>query len=161
MTIKRRQFSSFLRNDPPQRVFVLIQFLCLSSVLVLVLSMAYLYFQQFIQAADSIDLNPQTYQLQLTDLYRLLFSKIIIVFIFAFMATVIVGLIYLHRIQGPLMRVRYVLNQLVDGKLPSEPVQFRRGDFNTELADDLNQLIFYMKRWLFTPKQEAKVAGMK
>ena len=56
------------------------------------------------------------------------------------------GMIFLHRITGPLVRVRNVLNSLIEGKTPEGAVKFRHGDFTPELADALNRLVAAVKQ---------------
>lgn len=51
-----------------------------------------------------------------------------------------------HRIAGPVCRIRRVLQDAAQGKFPSQPVRFRKGDAFQELAEDMNRCLEIMKR---------------
>ena len=76
---------------------------------------------------------------------RLLLIRIPILFMVIFLINVVLGLLYLHRLLGPIERVRKVLDGLVLGKLPEGSVSFRRDDYPTDLGNSLVRLIKKIK----------------
>ena len=50
------------------------------------------------------------------------------------------GVLFLHRIAGPVYRFRGILRRVSQGEIP-EDFRIREGDFFTETADDLNQVL--------------------
>lgn len=59
--------------------------------------------------------------------------------------TGVTGVLFLHRIAGPLYRIRGVLRSLVQGKIPDREIQLREGDFFAEVVEELNRLIVKMR----------------
>ena len=130
------------------------QFLMLSAIMVFLLYGSFELFRQFSLSAASGDLSPEQLKLQLKTLYASLFMRLLVIFLAGFFANAFFGLIFLHRVTGPLSRVRRILNDLADGRLPPEgKIQFRRGDFTPELASALNRLCEFMSQNRMIPKR--------
>ena len=72
---------------------------------------------------------------------RLLLVRIPILFLVVFLINAVLGLLFLHRLVGPLERVKRVLDGLLEGKLPEGKVSFRRDDYPIEVGDSLARLI--------------------
>ncbi len=152
---KRRRFFSFLINEPPQRYFVGMQFFMLSAILLFLLYGSFELFHQFSLSAASGDTSPEQLKLQLKSLYASLFMRLLVIFLTGFFMNAFFGLIFLHRVTGPLQRVKRILNDLADGRLPPEgKIQFRRGDFTPELASALNRLCEFMNHNRMVSKQK-------
>jgi len=60
---------------------------------------------------------------------------------------VVVGLLYSHRIAGPLYHLRRVLREMREGKLDRE-VHFRKGDEFQGLADEVTQTMAWVRERL-------------
>ena len=69
----------------------------------------------------------------------LLFRVFLILFV-SVVVTGVAGILFLHRIAGPLYRIRGVLKILADGRVPERDVKLREGDFFVEVVDELNRL---------------------
>lgn len=52
----------------------------------------------------------------------------------------IFGIFFLFRVAGPVYRFRQVFMKINDGEIP-QTIQLREGDFFTETADEINQLL--------------------
>lgn len=146
MTAKRRRFLSFLKNEPAQRYYVGMHFLMLFVLMVVLIWAAYQLFQHYIVAVGSIELSRPAFEYHLKDLFQDLSGEIVIIFGVGFVVTVLVGLSFLHRVTGPMVRVRNVINELAGGKIRDSMVQFRRGDFSKEMEQALSRLIEYLNR---------------
>ncbi|HLD56192.1 MAG TPA: hypothetical protein VJA00_01085 [Candidatus Omnitrophota bacterium] len=146
MPMKKRRLLSFLVNKPPQRYFVMMQFFMFAGVMLFLLYGSFQAFDQFSLSSAGQDLTPEQLKLQLKEFYAALFLRLLLIFLIGFFVNVLMGMIFLHRITGPLVRVRNVLNSLIEGKTPEGAVKFRHGDFTPELADALNRLVAAVKQ---------------
>jgi hypothetical protein len=141
MPMKKRKLFSFLVNKPPQRYFVMMQFFMFAAIMLFLLYGSFQAFDQFSLSQTGQDLSPEQLKLQLKEFYAALFLRLLLIFLIGFFTNVLIGLIFLHRITGPLTRVRNVLNSLAEGKAPEGSVKFRQGDFTPELADSINRVV--------------------
>ncbi len=146
MPVKRRRLFAFLKNEPPQRTYVALHFVILVSILVAVVWVADSLFRHYILSASTIEASHAAFEYHLKDLFRDLFLRTVIIFAAGFLVMAIAGLMFLHRITGPLVRVRHVINELADGKFPDDMIQFRRGDFSKELGLALSRLLDFLNR---------------
>src|SRR3989338_902118 len=146
MPMKKRRLLSFLVNKPPQRYFVMMQFFMFAGVMLFLLYGSFQAFDQFSLSSAGQDLTPEQLKLQLKEFYAALFLRLLLIFLIGFFVNVLMGMIFLHRITGPLVRVRNVLNSLIEGKMPEGAVKFRHGYFTPELADALNRLVAAVKQ---------------
>ena len=153
MPMKKRRTFSFLVNKPPQRYFVLMQFFMFAAIMLFLLYGSFQLFNQFSVSSGGAELTPEQLKLQLREFYAALFLRLLLIFLIGFFTNVFFGLVFLHRITGPLVRVRNVLNSLIDGKVPEGAVKFRQGDFTPELADALNRLVAAAKQGRLVIKQ--------
>ena len=151
--MKKRRLFSFLVNKPPQRYFILMQFFMFAAIMLFLLYGSFQAFDQFSLSHASQNLTPEQLKLQLKEFYAALFLRLLLVFLIGFFVNVLFGLVFLHRITGPLTRIRNVLNQLIEGKVPEGAVKFRQGDFTPELADSLNRLVAAAKEGRFVIKK--------
>src|SRR3989338_4193965 len=71
----------------------------------------------------------------------LLLIRISLLFAVVFMVNFILGLFFLHRLTGPLVRIKSVLNQISTGTVPNTDVTLRKGDFPTDLAATLSHAL--------------------
>ncbi len=74
-----------------------------------------------------------------------LLLRVFFVLFLSVVVTGVTGVLFLHRIAGPLYRIRGVLRNLVQGKVPDRELQLREGDFFAEVVDELNRLIIKMR----------------
>jgi len=146
MRPKRRSFFAFLVNQAPQRYFVFMQFFMLAAIMLFLLYGSFQLFHEFSLSAHELESDPAQLKLQLKELYASLFMRLLAVFLGGFLANVLIGLMFLHRVTGPLVQVKRVIDMLSDGTTPDRNIKFRRGDFTPELADSLNKLIVAVKK---------------
>lgn len=146
MATKRRRFLAFLKNEPPQRYYVGMQFLMLLGIMIVLVAVTYQLFQHFISAVSAIELSKPAFEYHLKDLFEELSVRIVIVFALGFVITALIGLAFLHRVTGPMVRVRNVISDIADGKFFEGMVQFRRGDFSKEFEAVLGRLRHFLSR---------------
>jgi len=71
----------------------------------------------------------------------LLLVRVSLIFLVVFIIHVIVGLFYLHRLTGPLVRIRSVLIDAADGRAPRHPIAIRKGDFPQDVSEALTRML--------------------
>ncbi|MBI4000084.1 MAG: hypothetical protein HY351_05655 [Candidatus Omnitrophica bacterium] len=77
----------------------------------------------------------------------LLLVRVSILFGVVFMVNFILGLFFLHRLTGPLVRIKNVLNQISSGTVPNTEVTLRKGDFPIDLAATLSHALSQIRQW--------------
>ena len=77
----------------------------------------------------------------------LLLMRISVLFVIVFIINVLVGCFFLHRLTGPLVRIKYVLNEIGAGRTPEKTVTLRKGDFPTDVSDALNSALTRINAW--------------
>lgn len=81
----------------------------------------------------------------LIDVNNLLLFRVFFILFISVVVTGVAGILFLHRIAGPLYRIRGVLKILADGKVPEKEVKLREGDFFIEVVEELNRLVNRLK----------------
>lgn len=77
----------------------------------------------------------------------LILVRVLILFGVFFAVNFLMGLFFLHRLTGPLVRIKSVLNRISDGNIPNTDVALRKGDFPTDVADALTQALKRIRQW--------------
>ena len=137
MTAKNRRMVFHLNlTGQAERYFIAFEFV------VLMLTMLYLLYVIFKTINGAVASLSSIQQAQLAPLFdRMTFAllvRVTILFVCAFFASFLLGLFFLHRLTGPLVRIRAVLTQLSHGTVPNEDVILRKGDFPTDVAKALS-----------------------
>ena len=77
----------------------------------------------------------------LMDVNNTLLIRVFLILFDSVLVTGVAGILFLHRIAGPLYRIRGVLKSLADGKIPDKNIKLREGDFFIEVVDELNRVL--------------------
>jgi hypothetical protein len=145
--MNKRRFFSFLKNDPPRRYFVTLQFFILCAMLLYLLYSAFGLFRNEAATLNALsNISSQDVQAHLKDLYKSLTIQVCIIFGAGFLVSSFFGLVFLHHIMGPLVRVRQILDKISKGEHPQGMIHFRKGDFSAELAVSLSRLLDFLNR---------------
>jgi hypothetical protein len=132
-------------SGPAQRTFILLEFVLLMFTMVYLL---YLIVATMDHVAASVTgVDKTTLALVLERVNMLLLVRISLLFFVVFIVHVVLGLFLLHRVTGPLVRFKRILNQIADGKIPNHPVTLRKGDFPTDVSDALTDALKQIRRW--------------
>jgi uncharacterized membrane protein len=148
MRTKRRRFLAFLINQVVQRHFIIMQFLVLVGMMLFLVYAAFLSQDQVSLALSAEVSDLDQLKVDLRALYRSLLVTLISIFAIGYVINVILGLLFLHRAAGPMVRVRHILESLSEGDYPEGPVRFRRGDYSQEISVSIDHLVNYLKRKL-------------
>jgi len=77
----------------------------------------------------------------LSDIDQRILIRVFGVLFATIVAAIMAGVFFLHRVAGPIYRIRVTLKKLADFQIPEQDIKLRRGDFFEEVADELNRLI--------------------
>ena len=135
----KRKFRSVLIHKPMQREFTLV---VISLLIVSALAAAFVIHYTIHEAMMGGGYRfgrISAYEVMSEVSYDLITRVSIILFI-AMLLIAIFGVLFLHRIAGPVYRFQGVLRRISRGEVPEE-VRLREGDFFTETAEDLNRVI--------------------
>ena len=140
----KRSIQNVLINRPLQREFTVAMLMIMTTAALIVGLMIHSSFRNMIEGVPPT-ISKTTFEQMILDANsQLVVSSILIIFL-AVIATGFFGVFFLHRVAGPVYRFHRVLERLGHGELLNE-VQLRKGDFFTETAGSLNQVIQLLKR---------------
>jgi methyl-accepting chemotaxis protein len=132
-------------KGPVQRTFILLEFTLLMFTMIYLL---YLIFATMDSVLTSVAAEEQVLLESVIDRINfLLLVRISILFLVVFIVNVLLGLFYLHRLTGPLVRIKTVLLKISEGELPTRDVTLRKGDFPTDLSEALTKAILKIREW--------------
>lgn len=139
----KRRLRSVLIHKPIQREFTLV---VISLLIVSALTIGFVIHSTIRQALMGGGYRFGTispYEVMADISYDLIFRVSLILFATIFVI-VIFGILFLHRVAGPVYRFQSVLRRVVKGEIPGE-FRLREGDFFLETADDLNKVLNLLK----------------
>lgn len=129
----------------PERHFIILEgFLT-------VLLMAYVLLLIFWTANGVVENLPAGQRVQVESvvdeiLHRLL-VRVSVLFIGVSIFNFIIGLFYLRRITGPLVRIKGVLDEVAEGEVPAHDTTLRKKDYHKDLAQALNNALRRIREW--------------
>lgn len=146
MAAKERRRSLGLKiATAAQRYFILLEFVLLMFTMVYLL---YLVFGTVNEVVGKlVPKDRQGLDAVFDQINFLLLVRISILFVVVFIINVLFGLFYLHRLIGPLVRIRSVLSEIADGRIPAHDVVLRKGDFPTDVAEELSRAIHKIREY--------------
>ena len=129
----------------PERYFMALEFV------VLMLTMLYMIYMVFGTVNGILETVAKTSKIEMATVsdqinYSLL-VRISILFTVAYVVNILLGLFFLHRLTGPLVRIRTVLTKIASGTIPSTDVTLRKGDFPTDVAEALTDALKRIRSW--------------
>lgn len=135
----KRRFKNIIIHRPMQREF---SFMLIALFMVASAAVAWVIHQTIRDAAFGGafvfgKVNP--YEI-LSDISYKIIIRVTLVLIMTLVIIGVYGVVFLHRVAGPIYRFRQVLLRLNRGELPSE-IQIREGDFYHEMALDINVIL--------------------
>ena len=135
----RRKTSGLKVANQAQQYFILLEFILLMCTMIYLL---YLIFGTVSEVAGKVTVNDRRGLEAVFDQVNfLLLVRISILFVVVFLINVLFGLFYLHRLIGPLTRIRSVLLQIAEGTVPDRDIALRKGDFPTDVAEALSRAL--------------------
>lgn len=132
-------------SNQAQQYFVTLEFVLLTMTMLFLL---YLVFGTVGEVTGRISASDKaTFEAIFDEINFLLLVRVSILFVVVFVVNVLFGLFFLHRLTGPLVRIKTVLLQIADGEIPNHDVTLRKGDFPTDVAEALSKAIHKIRVW--------------
>lgn len=85
------------------------------------------------------------YQIVL-EINKLLALRVGILIIVLLIVGISLGILYLHRIAGPIFRIEKTIKESINDNVEYQPIKLRKKDFFHSLADNINQLMEKLKQ---------------
>ena len=127
------------------------QYFLIFEFVLLMLTLVYLLYLIFNTVYGEVQTMASVNQVTLGPLFDsvnyLLLIRISILFCAVFLINALLGLFFLHRLTGPLVRFRAVLTQVGNGTVPNTDIVLRKGDFPTELASAMTLALKKIRQW--------------
>ncbi|RMF39796.1 MAG: hypothetical protein D6755_13990 [Anaerolineae bacterium] len=130
-TFRRRRY--FLPGTSQPRLLLTIQII-LALLGLVIAGVLYVLFDRDLTAAYF------SAHMTISNVRDILLPTLIGIDLAAFVLSALLMLFHTHRIAGPAYRLSRTLQQVVEGAPPAH-VQLRKGDYLTELADSVNDLL--------------------
>jgi hypothetical protein len=144
-TSNRRGSWGNLVKGVPERHFIILE------AFLMVLLMAYLVFLIFWTVNGVVDSLPAGQQVEIEpvidQILHLLLTRITVLFVLVSLFNFLIGLFYLNRITGPLVRIKGVLDRVAEGEVPSHDTTLRKKDYHKDLAHALNNALKKVREW--------------
>ncbi|OGW77663.1 MAG: hypothetical protein A3J52_03985 [Omnitrophica bacterium RIFCSPHIGHO2_02_FULL_49_9] len=132
-------------KSPAQQMFILLEFILLMATMIYLL---YLIFATMDGVVRALGNSEQVALSSVVDeINFLLLVRITILFAVVFAAHALFGLFYLQRLTGPLVRIKTILAQIAEGKIPEQESSLRKGDFPLEVYEALQRAIRQVHKW--------------
>ena len=134
-----------LIKGAPERHFIILE------AFMMVLLMAYLVFLIFWTINGVVDALPDGQRVEIEpvidQILHLLLVRITALFIGVSFFNFLIGLFYLRRITGPLVRIKGVLDRVAEGDVPAHDTTLRKKDYHKDLAHALNNALKKIREW--------------
>jgi len=139
----KRQLKNFLIHRPLQREYTLLMIgimmaaaLVVSLVIHLTIKQAFLGSPYRIGAVSPYEMLSQVNQA--------LVIRVSFTLFFCILVATLIGIVFLHRVAGPVYRFRLTLEKLATGAIPRN-VKLRDGDYFIEVAECFNEVFKMLK----------------
>ncbi len=134
----KRQLRNFLIHKPLQREYTLLMIgMMMASVLIVVLIIHTTMKQALLGNPYRVG-SVSPYEI-LSDISQQLVTRVGIALLFCIIAATLIGIVFLHRVAGPLYRFRMLLRKITSGHIP-EDIRLREKDYFKEVALEFNNL---------------------
>ena len=135
-TIRRRRY--FLPGTSQPRLLLTVQVI-LALLGLLIAGVLYVLFDRDLSAAYF------SAHVTIRNVRDILLPTLIGVDLAAFVLSALLMLFHTHRIAGPAYRLKRTLQQVISGS-PPRRIRLRKGDYLTELADAVNDLLLALRQ---------------
>ncbi len=134
----RRQIRSFLIHKPLQREYTLLMIGIMMATVLIVVSTINFTMKQYLVGPSYRVGNVSPYQL-LSDMSQQLVMRVSIIFLITTLVSTVIGVLFLHRLAGPVHRFRILLAKIASGNIPND-ISLRPKDYFTEVAVEFNSV---------------------
>jgi hypothetical protein len=150
----QRKLKSVFIHRPLQREYTMLMVIILMVSTLLIGVVIHLTIQESI-TGEAGGIGKSTAYDFLADIDQKLLIRVFAVLFVTIVAAIMGGVFFLHRVAGPIYRIRMTLHQLANQQIPDKDVRLRQGDFFLEVAVELNRLIEKLRQyhpdWVMKP----------
>jgi len=136
----QRKLKSVFIHRPLQREFTMLMVIILMVATLLIGMVIHLTIQETLDDGRGGIGRSAAYDF-LAEIDQKLLIRVFAVLFATTIAAIMGGVFFLHRVAGPIYRIRLTLRQLAENKIPANDIKLRRGDFFQEVATELNRVI--------------------
>ena len=142
---ERRKLKSVFIHRPLQREYTMLMVIILMVATLLIGIVIHYTLQEAISDGKGGLGRAAAYEF-LAEIDQRLLIRVFAVLFVTVVAASLGGVFFLHRVAGPIYRIRVTLKQMADLKLPAHEIHLRRGDFFQEVAVELNRLLSQLRQ---------------
>jgi hypothetical protein len=135
-----RKIKSVFIHRPLQREFTMLMVIILMVATLLIGVVIHLTIQESISDRRGGIGKSAAYDF-LAEIDQKLLVRVFAVLFVTVVAAIMGGVFFLHRVAGPIYRIRLTLKHLAESQIPEKNIRLRHGDFFQEVAVELNRLI--------------------
>jgi sensor histidine kinase YesM len=140
-----RKIKSVFIHRPLQREFTMLMVIILMVATLFIGVVIHLTIQETL-TSDAGGLGRSAAYDFLAEIDQKLLIRVFAVLFVTVVAAIMGGVFFLHRVAGPIYRIRLTIKRLAEDQIPERSVRLRHGDFFQEVADELNRLIDKMRQ---------------
>ncbi len=133
-----RQIRSFLIHKPLQREYTLLMIGMMMATVLIVVSTINLTMKQSLFGNPYRVGSTSPYEL-LSDMRQQLVMRVSLIFLIATLVATVIGVLFLHRVAGPVHRFRLLLKRLASDDIPAD-IRLRQNDYFSEVALEFNSV---------------------
>jgi hypothetical protein len=141
----QRKLKSVFIHRPLQREYTMLMIIVLMVATLLIGMVIHLTIQESLGANQGGLARAAAYDF-LAEIDQKLLIRVFAVLFVTIVAAIMSGIFFLHRVAGPIYRIRVTLKKLAEFQIPEQNVTLRRGDFFQEVAVELNHLIDRLRK---------------
>jgi len=142
----KRSSLNLSMTEPAQRYFVILQLGIFLGTMVFLLYIITDTVSDVMDKAYFMGVRSSDLTFLFDRMNEEMMKRIVILFMASFLVNVLLGLFFLHRITGPLKRVRLIIEDLAKGKYPERSFAVRSKDFPVGLGKALGKLIAHLQK---------------
>lgn len=135
-SLNNRQIRNVLIHKPLQREYTLLMIGMMMATVLIVVSTIHFTMKQSLFGNPYRVGSVSPYEL-LSDMSQQLIMRVSIIFLLTTLVSTVIGVLFLHRVAGPVHRFRNILKRLSSGEIPND-IRLRQNDYFSEVAVEFN-----------------------
>lgn len=137
-TTHHRQIRNLLIHKPLQREYTLLMIGIMMATVLIVVSTIHFTMKQSLFGNPYRVGRASPYEL-LSDMSQQLVMRVSIIFLITTLVSTVIGVLFLHRVAGPVHRFRILLKRIAGGEIPAD-IRLRGKDYFSEVAAEFNSV---------------------
>ena len=139
----KRRLRNYLIHKPLQREYTTVMIVVMMASCLLISGIVHFTMKEAFLGNPYRIGKVSPYQM-LSDVNHQLVMRVSLTLLLCVIVTTVIGIVFLHRVAGPVYRFRIVLKKLAVGEIPQD-VRLRQADYFKEVADELNEVFKHLR----------------